>query len=415
MNKIISILSPENEKTIKYSINGREYPERLTNQAPIHFLLNEIKEGETELDLIFTVKSKSSINTIKKLSEFGYNFKIIEHSVDYNFSLQSIICCLSEIVGKINTSDKIYIDMSGGFRSASILLIAIVRMLKIYNIQAEKIVCAVLNGNTISIENNFNIYNMFDLISGLDEFVNFGSAKELINYFATSNDKQINQLIENIKKISDDLSLCKISFLSEDLNNLYKKLFNYNYTAEKEKSGIINILVEFLKESFKDLKYDNNKLELVSIIDWCLSKNMIQPAVALIIDALPDYLIGKHLFKIDNDKISYETKNEAKRTRHSVESLIILHNYTIYDFNNNKFNADIFKDCQKYLLEFRNGISHANLTCNLSYDKVLKFLKDYMFYIKAIIENKNENFEDLCKDIQYMKNVFRQTNQKEKI
>ena len=71
----------------------------------------------------------------------------------------------------------LHADFTGGFRHASMMMLSVMQLLKYRGIRTMGVLYS--NRYEQQVENVNDIYGMFNLISGADEFINFGSTREI--------------------------------------------------------------------------------------------------------------------------------------------------------------------------------------------------------------------------------------------
>ena len=87
-----------------------------------------------------------------------------------------------------NDEVRLYMDITGGPRNAAMILLVISRMLAYHGIIVDDVYYsgykAIENGtDQITVHKVLDIYELFDIIAGFEEFKLFGSAKKLNTYF----------------------------------------------------------------------------------------------------------------------------------------------------------------------------------------------------------------------------------------
>ena len=208
---------------------------RQTNESALKYLLhNKRKENSAfKLDKLFFFKSPEMENTFKESTISSLNVfeeqmcdyinktsipitwdpETINYidcgDIDYIDNLKDSIIDMSQAIMeyyKSKSSDDrviLHVDLSGGPRTAIMLMIAIIRLVAFQGIEIGSILYANVNANNNSIvrvyEGN-SIYNIYDMITGFAEFNQFGSVDTLKNYVNTLDnpDVQIKELISFI-------------------------------------------------------------------------------------------------------------------------------------------------------------------------------------------------------------------------
>ena len=192
------------------------------------------------------------------------------------------------------TVGNFYIDIHGGFRDVDLIQNAIISLLKIDGIAPA----GVYTGHFSRRKREFKhqdasyAYGMFDFVSAMNEFINYGHGKALKAYF----DKTGGRSKEEIKvtsamdEVSRGLELCDPEAYRTGLNSLNKALDALPENAPSE----LNIFREYIKDSFGDLLSSKTRTTLL-IVKRCMEKELFQQALTFIESSMPSEIVGKHL------------------------------------------------------------------------------------------------------------------------
>lgn len=102
---------------------------------------------------------------------------------------------------------------------------------------------------TSRIHDSSMLYNLFDLITAMDEFFSTGTAQKLKDYLQGEgeNDPVLHTLLTCINQFSDDLALCRVQALNEDLRQIAQAL----QTPPKESKTLISLFFHLLNDRFR--------------------------------------------------------------------------------------------------------------------------------------------------------------------
>lgn len=360
-------------------VNGEIYKGKQTNDAPIECLLkmalaksagledlksgSKLKFGQDKKLYILCITSYKVMtgegktawvnfqDTIRKLQEkyiekdeeckrnpveiipIPYDYRgegdnytqFSEEEEDTNRMAQRIFGDISAKLTENGISD-VYVDYTGGMRDISFLMTTIVRYLEFEGINCQKIVYSQYsrdNSDYNRIRDITYIYEMFQMINGVNEFVTTGRANTLNEVFKSERDKagdggekeehaEVKKLLENMVAFSKDMSICDVRNIDkylENINESIKQLLssssqkdsgsNNNDSGNKKNSDNPNLKVAMLK---KLLPLMREKLYLdrlgqndyyIKLIKWCLENNMLQQALTLIEDKMPKAYVGE--------------------------------------------------------------------------------------------------------------------------
>lgn len=355
----------------------------ITNEAPIKYLMQKLNATDEKLDKLILIAS-DDVNQkveIKLQKDEGNKKEVEQFEADYGngkmtsveiledkiakFSIEKNIPCpefevvelsdgvngdgFSEIsdTAVVNAVDKVncklidesrkcrnlnvYIESNGGVRYVIVMLLSVMNILeKVYaNIKLQGVYSMIYNKKTedkkIPILDTSMTYASIELFSAMNEFIYYGRAKALEDYFEKRFTKRkesdekydpvifqdIKKCINKLQKIADDMQLCRTEqiidnfYESESIRDVLNK-FKDTYANEKDPdSKIFLSVIENIRSEYNDI-YDNpnpNKfLNLPKIIKWCIDKDYIQQALTLCSERLPQYFIESGILCI-SDKL----------------------------------------------------------------------------------------------------------------
>jgi hypothetical protein len=219
-------------------------------------------------------------------------------------------------VKKQNDQVVLHVDLTGGMRHINMMMLELMRLMEYNQITIGKVLYSNYNMNTHhgKVEEVTQIYQFFNLISGAEEFVRFGSVSTITEYF--KNNPQLNQ-----------------SSVMEDLLHRMKQFSNaIKLSRRKEFMDAANCLCSAINE-FKDSKHDAYGDQLMSqmmyrieieyeellstdwgpipAIRWCLKHDYLQQALTLYIETIPQYLFDKKIVELTDTGTS-EVKEKCK-------------------------------------------------------------------------------------------------------
>ena len=355
----------------------------ITNEAPVKYLMQKLNATDEKLDKLILIAS-DDVNQkveIKLQKDEGNKKEVEQFEADYGngkmtsveiledkiakFSIEKNIPCpefevvelsdgvngdgFSEIsdTAVVNAVDKVncklidesrkcrnlnvYIESNGGVRYVIVMLLSVMNILeKVYaNIKLQGVYSMIYNKKTedkkIPILDTSMTYASIELFSAMNEFIYYGRAKALEDYFEKRFTKRkesdekydpvifqdIKKCINKLQKIADDMQLCRTEqiidnfYESESIRDVLNK-FKDTYANEKDPdSKIFLSVIENIRSEYNDI-YDNpnpNKfLNLPKIIKWCIDKDYIQQALTLCSERLPQYFIESGILCI-SDKL----------------------------------------------------------------------------------------------------------------
>lgn len=288
--KVILFLSElkEGAKTAKYSCpDGSDVQGTQTNEAPVKYLINKYDDID-EIICITTKAADTALEHFKtSINEKNKNIKVtsIEHIENDNGELEDndfekdVIPQVMEIVG--DSKAEILLETTGGFRNAIMKLLLLSRAL---SYAGSKTVDATYSDfRSKKVMSVLDLIEIFDLIAGMQELTLYGNVRVLRNYYENSKDEKILSLLNTTDELLQVITLCKTGQIKEKMDNFNKALKD----AENSTDPIFNKLLPAFRNTFGKDK----KLNLKSLIRWCTESNMIQQAVTIYTERIPEYIM----------------------------------------------------------------------------------------------------------------------------
>ena len=344
---------------------------RQTNESALKYLLhNKRKENSSfKLDKLFFFKSPEMENTFKESNissldvfegqmcdyindrdiPITWDPETINYidcnDIDYIDNLKASIIDMSQAIMKYYKSkpsdDKVilHVDLSGGPRTAIMLMIAIIRLVAFQGIQIGSILYANVNANNNSIvrvyEGN-SIYNIYDMITGFAEFNQFGSVDTLKNYVNTLDnpDVQIKELISSMGDFSEAVRLSSRGMFQRSMEDIHKLLTDIESSKQEipanNRKNHKNFEIEALKLMSGKIQNNYktvlaNKEDDLAYIDWCLYNGYLQQALALFAEFVPRVILESKIIILDEAIFPTDSDNELSA---SMKNFNTINEYT---------------------------------------------------------------------------------------
>ena len=153
-----------------------------------------------------------------------------------------------------------------------------------------------LPDGTSRIHDSSQLYSLFDLITAMDEFFSTGTAQKLKGYLWSEgeSDPALHTLLACINQFSDDLALCRVQALNEDLSQIAQAL----QAPPKESKNLTSLFFHLLNDRFRtefEGLLASPKNNLPALVSWCAEHSMYQQALTLLCEQMPAY-VCRHLF-----------------------------------------------------------------------------------------------------------------------
>ncbi len=295
-----------------------------TNEAAVKYGLASLERRGRTLDRIFLFATNKTRESLKlfvngKLQEKSHlecfeerlcserpklrgRFEIIDY--DEDVEPEKSIAQVVQMAQKIRQySDRVgeqvvlHADMTGGFRHASMLMLAVMRLLKYSGMTIGRVFYA--NFPKRRLEDVTDIHRIFDLVSGAEEFVSFGSVEMLLAYFAERKElvkrRQLEELLATIKDFSDAVRICRTGKFEELLGQLGQKIEAFEELADKSlQENLFAEIIETVRREYADiLAEDAGRIEIIA---WCVRKGFLQQAMTLYTEWVPAYVVEKKVY-----------------------------------------------------------------------------------------------------------------------
>lgn len=243
-----------------------------------------------------------------------------------------------EVKGDLN----IYIESNGGVRYVLTMLLSLTQTLErcYENVHIVEITSMVFGEQKepIRIKNTKAVYDSSQIVSIVDEFINYGRCKALQTYvdthmqgLAPQQQKRIQSVLNSVVKTTEDIQLCRTTMMLDDFygtGGVIKKLRNISEIKKNitDNMLIFRYLFQILLNEFEDELYENttdgeekdgeknNIVYLPNMIKWCLDKSFTLQALTLCSEKTAEYLFAAGLIKLpegnecllENDNKNYE-------------------------------------------------------------------------------------------------------------
>ena len=278
-----------------------------TNEAGLKYFKQ--KYGETITDIITLCSEQTAGDTYQK--RVGEIIGIAPHSVMYDYEAKG-----DEIISRLlegselsfNRGDTVVVDASGGARSASFALMSLFRYLEYKGVRLGQVIYSNITDRN---EKKGRIYDitetldMFSLINGVYEFNTSGNPTALSQFVKKIPDSEIKtkitELLEQMKKFYNEISLCRPREIDTTLRNLSKKLNELIKLKERVRlrelmrpkgqgsssSGRETLFFELLPLITEKFHTGKEGITMLGLIKWCVDNGLIQQAITFYVEKLP--------------------------------------------------------------------------------------------------------------------------------
>ncbi|MCR5176856.1 MAG: TM1812 family CRISPR-associated protein [Anaerovibrio sp.] len=429
----------------KYDLeDGREPVEtHMTNESALRYLSVHLPENE-RIDKVFVFTTSEVLSPIKcretflgvkadgtaeycthfeyfkkRLSMFlpEYNDCLIVSQDfsgnDWDHYMRDIVAMAKKIQEYSEGQEVcLSVDLTGGFRNANMIVLSIAKLLQYSGIAINKILYSnySIKGEVKKVEISNGIYELFDLVSGAEEFIRFGSVDSISAYFKEKHDvgKELNALLEAMKHFAQQIRLCHYGTLKNAIKCLGDKVdifekYIKNNDVDVYAKLFSSLLARIHKEYDEILHVDFSDEAMADIVlmKWCLNKDYLQQVLTLYTERVPEIILKGGIVQI-SDSYKSEKSGDRKKLPTTVAYELFVDNSGEED--RKKLNSSM-SECRKQIIQ------KIKLHCNrkLGADKLsreeisnevfesLNQKNDDGTYLNELIyiENENEILEHL--------------------
>lgn len=299
-----------------------------TNDAPVQYLCDSAARDGKSVTKILCITTRDNTKMQDDIEETTYDHfcsfvrekipgcevvpirydytregdAIIPLEVGTNTQINELYRQLSgQLTGDAQKPD-VYIDYTGGLRDTSLLMMIVLRYLEFIGCKCRKVVYSQLKNHTIY---NINyIYNLFGVISAVNDFLSTGNASQLEHVM--SRESRTCRIIHALTDFSDDISICKVSDLDVRIEEItasldeFERIFQNAGTDELKLED--HMFYSLLSEVRSRMHMESGRITYPDLINWCLDNRMIQQALTIYIEKMPTYYRNLHVI---TEKIAY--------------------------------------------------------------------------------------------------------------
>ena len=209
-----------------------------------------------------------------------------------------------EAAGKVAATGEqvnLFIDFNGGQRYVAFMILAIANLMKIRQVNIDQIMTMNFDNKVngiVPIQNMVPVFASFDLIAGINEYINYGRIKTLRSYFKSSGNKTIQAILAKMEEFSNNLQLCRTGYIMDHRSELLRMLEEYSKQSDETEPSdtyeqLFAYVVNDILEGYEGLLTG----ELPDIIRWCVNNDFIQQALTFTSEEMPGYFWKSGIFK----------------------------------------------------------------------------------------------------------------------
>lgn len=312
----------------------------------------------------------------------------------------------------------LYIDYNGGPRYVAFMQVILAQFLKTRHVELEQIVTMNFDNKEdekIPIQNLLPIFDSTNLIGKVNEYINYGRIEGLKEYFKNACSNEIDKLLEQMEKFSNNLQLCRTGYIMSHAQELSEQLDEFVQGMKKEEQGekkenqeddkkkntyeqLFTYVIEDIQKEFQLLLTG----KLPDIIKWCVDKGYIQQALTFCSEQLPQYLWNEGIFKAADER-EYDNFLKVVRAVKDGQNEVIFNRRTVsIDDLKKEGNEDDFGDAVNRVSRYFPKGCEDKESNSYAYHWFVNYLQqldkeDYKEILQAIEKVAVSDEEENCK------------------
>lgn len=372
-----------NDKPFENLDDAGDVPQ-LTNETALRWLMQNVAEPSK----IFILASKEvrdkkfgelthiehfKARMKKFLPHFDDLIETIEYDEDRPENLLSVTK-LSRAIEKYvseQSGDEVHlhVDLTSGPRNVGIIILDVVRLMHYSGLKIGRLLYSNIIAGKGRVEEVDDIYDLFQMISGAEEFVQFGSVKALKDYYDRHYPERsaaLDKLLGAMENFSEEIKLCHYGRLQRAIERLHDAVRDFESDGS-ESDELRARLIGRIRTNYAELISTRDRDDL-KIIRRCLENDCMQQALTLYTERIPEYLGEKGIVEPAADEIGRIQKEAGNDNR----------NFWFYFLNNYK--------------------SESYKKANEKYDQIVAELSaDYNRSVKSdaleVLDDPQKNFD----------------------
>ena len=332
----------------------------ITNESAVRYLRDQEVDGKRlELDALFAFASKmvqqpigvpnSSIvpferthleffkervaPVLPRIDEDGF-FQIVSYDEKQRipesrrFVLEMAERIMAYVQEKKAQGDEVVLhaDLTGGLRHAVMLMLAVMRLLQYNGIEIGKVLYSNYQAKIVDVAND--IYSLFHLIAGADEFAQSGSVSAILRYFGYDKipvkkpehiSTRLHNLLVAMHGFAEEIKVCHYGAFAHAVKALSKALHDFRAGREADDADVNEGMIAQLRfrimAEYGDILGD--KIDDVKLLRWCVNHGYLQQALTLFTERVPEILKARDVVTLSPafaSKVRADMKKDDKRS-----------------------------------------------------------------------------------------------------
>ena len=221
----------------------------------------------------------------------------IEENMDTLIEVASSVRRYAQDVRRDDPTAEIvlHVDCTGGLRNASMILIALMRLVQYERIAIGKVIYS--NYHAHRVEEVMPLYAFFDLVAGAEEFVRHGEVSVLRDYFrAREKSPALERLLAAMNGFAEELTLCHYGELRTAIVELRRRIEAFSdessasISAEAVQSdNLMRQMLVRIREDYSTILTE--EVDDIALIGWCIDRGFLQQSITFFTERVPELLV----------------------------------------------------------------------------------------------------------------------------
>jgi len=222
----------------------------------------------------------------------------IEENMDTLIEVASSVRRYAQDVRRDDPTAEIvlHVDCTGGLRNASMILIALMRLVQYERIAIGKVIYS--NYQAHRVEEVKPLYAFFDLVAGAEEFVRHGEVSVLRDYFrAREKSPALERLLAAMHGFAEELTLCHYGELRTAIDELRRRIEAFpdessaSISAEAVQSdNLMRQMLVRIREDYSTILTE--EVDDIALIGWCIDRGFLQQSITFFTERVPELLVN---------------------------------------------------------------------------------------------------------------------------
>ncbi|MCR5670311.1 MAG: TM1812 family CRISPR-associated protein [Butyrivibrio sp.] len=229
----------------------------------------------------------------------------------------------------------LWVDTHGGFRDIALTLEAVMSLVKVDGIVPERIYGIRYSENRAALVDQKASFEMFDFVSGMNEFIDYGSVDQLNSYYKSHRDERLKDVLDAMNTISDGTMECNPHQYLQGLDELGKSI-----NELEETDTMLGIFSRYIKDSYGVL-LDPRKRTTVDIIRRCIEKELYQQALTILETLMPDEFVKRKILYFEPEDLEKIKKRYPwLQPKYEDDNNFVINRFVNSDFENPFFRRE---------------------------------------------------------------------------